>query len=301
MENSNLLLSKFLFIKGKESVDLNNSMSCGLAISLFQDAVEMLLWAIVKTNNTNPKETFMGLWESLEKSGIILPFKAKMLELNKARVGFKHYGNLPDPQEAVKYCIYTEEFLIESMSSILQINFNELSISDLITNENVKKKIKAAELEFEQDNYHNCVTLCGEAEALALKPLYDLFPSCKLDTSRVINVCDKDDRKADILKKIFSGIESSVNNQRTLLLMSLTNMDIYNFVKFKSIMPHTQMTAGGTFYYRYDKTDFTKDDAKYCLVQVIRIALALQDKIFKNTQNDMQSMIKTIRSIRTAF
>ena len=42
---------------------------------------------------------------------ISLPFKVKILELNKSRVNFKHYGNLPDISEAKKFKAYTEEFL----------------------------------------------------------------------------------------------------------------------------------------------------------------------------------------------
>ena len=56
--------------------------------------------------NASQKETFNGLWKSLEKHGITLPLKAKMLELNEAYLGFKHYETLSDPQEAVTYYIY---------------------------------------------------------------------------------------------------------------------------------------------------------------------------------------------------
>ncbi|MFB0556132.1 MAG: hypothetical protein ACETWQ_22750 [Phycisphaerae bacterium] len=48
-----LLLSKFLFQKGEDALDLRTSLACGVAISQFQDAVEMFLWTTIKEKNIN--------------------------------------------------------------------------------------------------------------------------------------------------------------------------------------------------------------------------------------------------------
>ncbi len=92
-----LLLCKRLFNEGMTFAKRSDSVSNGIAISLFQDSVEICVWAIIKDKNIQVKDgaPFTGYIEAIQKAGLILPQVAKINELNKARVNFKHYGNLP--------------------------------------------------------------------------------------------------------------------------------------------------------------------------------------------------------------
>ena len=100
-----LLLCKRLFSEGSFYADRTDSISSGISISLFQDAVEMYVWTLIKEKNIIIKDgaSFTSNLEVVQKTGIQLPQAAKLIELNKARVGFKHYGNLPDSTEVTKY------------------------------------------------------------------------------------------------------------------------------------------------------------------------------------------------------
>jgi len=147
-----LLLAKYLYQKGNEILSRQNPISSGLAISLFQDSVEILIWTIAKEfeASVNDNEPFFRLWDSIKSAKknlnqTELPLKAKMIEMNKARVNFKHYGNLPDPSEALKFLAYTEEFLRTSMELFFNTKFGDVSFADLINNVQVKDKIKKAE------------------------------------------------------------------------------------------------------------------------------------------------------------
>lgn len=118
-----LLLTKRLFLEGCEFTRNLDSVSCGIAISLFQDAVEMYFWALVKDRSLPVKDsfTFTSNLDAIEKAGIAIPDRPKIIELNKARISFKHYGNLPAPDEATKFRTYTEDFLRVAASTHFQL------------------------------------------------------------------------------------------------------------------------------------------------------------------------------------
>jgi hypothetical protein len=104
-----LILSKWLFMQG-EQYCIDDPISAGLAISIFQDSVEMFIWSLIKKFDVEVDKItpFYKYFELIKKSQNNrnkdeLPLKAKMLELNNARVGFKHFGNLPDAREAQKF------------------------------------------------------------------------------------------------------------------------------------------------------------------------------------------------------
>ena len=89
---------------------------------------------------------FTTLLDKVEKSSEgTLPHKAKMIELNKARVGFKHYGNLPASSEAEKFRSYTYDFLVVASQRYLEVDFEKVSLSSLISDPKVRNHIEAAE------------------------------------------------------------------------------------------------------------------------------------------------------------
>jgi lantibiotic modifying enzyme len=125
-----LLLSKRFFQQGELFSQGNDPISTGIAISFFQDSVELLVWLIIKEFSIDVKETesFTSLLDKVEKDltqrGKSLLHKAKILELNKARVNFKHYGNLPASSESEKFRAYTESYLRTAFEVCFDMNFD---------------------------------------------------------------------------------------------------------------------------------------------------------------------------------
>ena len=143
-----VLIAKRLFSIGSTYSEEADPLSAGLAISLFQDSVELLVWCIAKHHSVAVKDNdaFTSLLEKIERiSPDGVPHKAKMLELNKARVGFKHYGNLPASSESTKFRSYTQDFLVISCQRFLGINFDEVSLSSLIQIQKVREHVQNAE------------------------------------------------------------------------------------------------------------------------------------------------------------
>lgn len=82
---------------------------------------------------------------ALASAGHKLEDRSKLLELNKARVAFKHYGILPASGEAVKFQTYAEDFLRSGMRNMFDVTFDTLSVSDLVAFQDVREHLKEAE------------------------------------------------------------------------------------------------------------------------------------------------------------
>ena len=67
MDTKQLVISKYLFQKGRDTLRRGDTISPGLAVSLFQDAAEMFLRAVAKLVDADvkEKESFEGFWEKM--------------------------------------------------------------------------------------------------------------------------------------------------------------------------------------------------------------------------------------------
>ena len=65
-----LLLSKWLFMKGEQHCVDNDPVSAGLAISLFQDAIEIFIWSLVKKfdSQVNEKTPFLQYFDKIKQA-----------------------------------------------------------------------------------------------------------------------------------------------------------------------------------------------------------------------------------------
>jgi hypothetical protein len=285
-----LLLAKYLFQKGKEILNEQNPFSCGLALSLLQDSAEIIIWTIAKEREATvtDNEPFSKLWDSIKSAKknldqVELPLKAKMIEMNKARVNFKHYGILPDPSEAVKFLGYMEEFLRASMELFFDIKFDDVSLADLINNLHIKEKIKKAEQYLTEGNTLESVKECAEVENLISEPLYNIFPQVDRNLSRASLLFDRE--KATEARNVFQYISEYLNALRTLGIASMLNITLPDYLRFRVIIPNVSKTQSGSYRTVYKRTEYSREEADFCLKYVINYALAVQDKLSKRTQD----------------
>lgn len=154
-----VLLSKRLFQEASQFAERQDAVSCGLSISLLQDAVEMFVWALVKVKGLPVKDLspFTTNLDALQKNGITIPETPRLLELNKARVGFKHYGNLPAPTEAQKFRTYVEDFFRSATQTHFGKEFDQLSLVDLVPYLDVQARLRVAEEHIKQSHFQEAV------------------------------------------------------------------------------------------------------------------------------------------------
>lgn len=192
-----LLLTKRFFQEGEKLSLENSSYSAGLAISLFQDSIESVIWLATKELGLDVKENesftqlLSKVHQELENKSIKIPLKAKIQELNKARVSFKHYGILPDISEANKFRGYAESYLRTIFELYFQKDFDDISMSDLIESDEIRLLIKQAEKDLSSKDYKSCVSGIARAKAILFYKIKLLIPEVDKNLVNVATLFDR--------------------------------------------------------------------------------------------------------------
>lgn len=244
-----LLLCKRLMIEGASFSERSDPVSSGMAISLLQDSVEMLVWALVKLMDIPVKEkdsTFTSNLEALQRKGLTIPLKAKLIELNKARVGFKHYGNLPATEEATKYLAYVEDFLRTTFREHFGVGFDEVSIVDLVVFEGERERMKAAESLMAGKNFEQAAIELAIARSMLFGRLKNFVP----EVPRKIEDADSSFSFLSEIRGVgrvsgFKEVANYLNVLREASLASLLRLSLQDYNFIRSDLPAARQMADG--------------------------------------------------------
>jgi hypothetical protein len=278
-----LLLTKRLFQEGEKYSSSNDPISAGLAISLFQDSVESVIWLATKELGVNVKdnESFTGLLDKVHqeldaKKSIKIPLKAKILELNKARVNFKHYGILPDVSQASKFSGYTENYLITIFELYFNKDFNDISMSDLIASDEVRLLIKQAEENLSIKDYNSCVAEIAKAKTILFYKIKLFIP--EVDRN-MVNVAVLFDREiSSQIRNVFKYMSDYMNLLREISIVNLCGVSVKEYSHFIKIVPYAVVLGDGNFQVTHAfNNNYTEADAKFLLKFIIDLALKIQN------------------------
>ena len=284
MSEKQVLLVKYLFEKAYEVFDPNDPFACGLSISLMQDSIEAMIWTIIKEYNApiKPRDSFEQLWDSIPKAEQNkekkeLPLRAKMVELNKARVNFKHFGNLPDATDATKFISYTEEFLKKVTRDFLYIDFEEISYADLIIKEHIKKIIKTAEEEYKKENWEQALIECADAEQIALSSLNMLFPTVDYNLKKAGNAFSQTNSRGP--NEVFNYISGYLESLRNVSIVNLTGVKLPEYLRFKSLIPQVCRTYNGKRHVTVRRYKIKENEVVFCIKYVTDFLIKVQNNI----------------------
>lgn len=175
-----LLLSRRLCELGCENLSSVNDLSLAIGVNLLQDSVETFLLAVSEYLNAGvTASTKYDQYFDLINTKISpkeLPFRIKLVALNKLRVNSKHYGLTPALSEVQGLVETVREFLDETTKSILNLLFSTISLIDLLIDGEHKELLKAAEQAFESGNFADCLIGCRKAIFIRIESHYDAAP-----------------------------------------------------------------------------------------------------------------------------
>lgn len=277
MDFRQLEISKYLFQKGREELKKKDSLSSGLAVSLFQDSIEILLWTIAKhvEADVREKEAFEAYWEKIKTAKNNpqrneVPFKAKILELNKARVNFKHYGIVPTLDDVIRFETYAEECLEKSFKSFFGIEMEDVSLAHLITDQAIRDKVISSHNLFKEGKIIDTIISCADVESIISDKLEGVFPPVNSGIKKVNRFLEFAGRSSAISAQgVFDYIYNYLKLLRSLGICSLLRLNISNYLKFKRIY----LAA----FNRHE--NLTESDALFCLEYVTDYALIVQEVI----------------------
>jgi hypothetical protein len=277
-----LLLTKRLFQEGEKYSLQNDPISAGIAISLFQDSVESVIWLATKELglDVKEKENFTVLLDKvdqeLDKLSIKIPLKAKILELNKARVNFKHYGILPDISEANKFHGYAETYLRTIFELYFKKDFDDISMSDLIASDEVRLLIKQAEKNLSIKDYNACVAEIARAKAILFYKMKFFIP--EVDRN-IVNIASFFDRQiSSEVRNVFKYMSDYMNMLRDISIINLCGVSAKEYNHFIKKLPYAVIFGDGNFQINHKfNNNYTEKDAKFFLNFIIDLALKIQN------------------------
>lgn len=277
-----LLLTKRLFEEGEKYSLQNDPISAGLAISLFQDSVESVIWLVTKDLglNVKEKESFTVLLDKVhqeldDNQSIKIPLKAKVQELNKARVSFKHYGILPDVSQANKFHGYTEAYLRTIFELYFKKDFDDISMSDLIASDEIRLLIKQAEKNLSTKDYKSCVDEIAKAKAKLFYKIKFFIPEVDINLVNVANLFDKPISYQ--IRKVFKYMSDYMKILREISIINILGISVKEYNHFSQMLPHASFFGVGNIQVIHKFNNYTEEDTKFLLKFIIDLALKIQE------------------------
>ena len=286
-----LAFIRYLYSNGVEQSRQPLPMGASSVLTL-HDSVEMFLQLAAEHVNAgaDKRTDFDKYFVLIDNAlgGTKLFGKASMLRLSTARVGLKHYGNLPAQQDIESYRSSVTSFFEDNTSLVFGVDFKNISMADLVQSANAQANLKEATDLMAQGRY-------GEAlQKIALafdhltrdyedskrgghrrSPFY-FGQSLTFETSFHMGV--KDRKLASFIDKVQESVKALQSAVRILSL----GLDYRRYVKFNELVPKVVWMLDGSVHV-LERSNLlrTEEDCRFCFDFVIEAAIRLQEFDFE--------------------
>lgn len=284
-----LSIIKLLFKSGIEQSKQSESISF-FSILSFHDSIEMFLKLACEYKQIkSEKLSFIEYWDSLPH----LTLKESMRNLNSRRVNLKHKGLIPAKIEVEASRINTIDFFEQNTKNTFGIEFDEISLLNLIKFEKTKNLLILSENELNKGNFKESI----KNSTIAFEELLEEYKENKIGTwdknlfnfpdrirlsssinSRMNN--NKDNRLDDAVREINKKFE---HLERALEIISF-GFDFRKYSKFKMFSSNFYKTTNGEylFYGKEEENNFTYENSDFSLDFVLECSLKLQEFDYEN-------------------
>jgi hypothetical protein len=175
-----IILARHLFELGVNASKSTNEKFLFAAINLLQDSVEAFLLAVADHVSAGIDQSthFDKYFDLINKkiSPNELPFRNKLIRVNKLRINSKHYGIQPARDEVSRLFQSVRDFFEETSQSLLGTNFSTASVVDLLSDCEVKELLIEAKTFLEAHEYAECAINCRKAIYIELEREFDISP-----------------------------------------------------------------------------------------------------------------------------
>lgn len=138
-----LLDAKLLLEHGITHMKDTTRMGKLLAIHHAHQAVELSMRIKAEQFKENPY-SYPDIKKALKGHDVNIPYEHTMDELNTTRILAQHYGQPPEDSAVIKLVTVAKEFLIDFWRKEFSVNYDDVSLTSLISDEQIKKLIDGA-------------------------------------------------------------------------------------------------------------------------------------------------------------
>ena len=171
-----LVTSRHLYYMAKHEIESEQTIRLFSGVNLLHDSIEASLYAFAVRTGTKTRPDIMQTYDDISTalSPKSLPFRSKIVELNRIRVDSKHYGIRPDRKVVAGLLVAMTEFLKESVETVFGVNFLTVSLLDLLEDGDHKERLSAAQIAFDNQEYLSCLIGCRKVIYLLFERYYDI-------------------------------------------------------------------------------------------------------------------------------
>lgn len=287
-EIERLVFIKHLYSQASDQSNMYRPMSAA-SILLFHDVVELFLnlsldhleiFFIDNKRTTTP--SFMGYFQKIGEKYPLLAADG-MDKLNTVRVGLKHHGVLPDESEIKNAREAVKAFLEKNTIGIFGIDFNAISMSELIQNKSISELIRSADEHLQKDEREEAL----EAISKAFNQMGEVYGDNYLRPRIKSNHLDFGKYNThdimfamDVVSSINNMNESMMTIFSTLIPLSL-GFDFQKLQKFNNIVPLSTKDEKGNYeviwFSNNSRPNVTKNDIKFCIDFIIECTVRMQE------------------------
>jgi hypothetical protein len=246
--NAKYILERAFSIQA-ERCEMNQS----ICVLLMHDAVELLMIAVLDhLDVTVPKKReFMDFWSLVKQATQQdAPDKTAMESLNTIRVGLKHKGVSPNPNEVRDLLTRSKGFFENVLKSLCGVSYADVSLIDLVPDKEVRAIMIEARRKFlSGDKDHAMVELQVAFHKLQE---HDGKTLPKLHAPKAPNL-PSELRQAGwdrYLDQLHSFMESTASVTNALML----GIDPYRYSDFVRSAPALQWTMAGSYTALFSRT-----------------------------------------------
>jgi hypothetical protein len=159
-----LTIARYLFQMGVEQSHRSEPFAA-LAISPLHDAAELFLQAGLehRQGTLTGNKDFLSYWPAIQQTSRMLSRYEQMKRFNRARVMFKHDGTLPAQAEVQNFRQIVGSFFEENSPILFGLEFSDISLSGLVSNELVRTSLQLAEKAIRDSDCKSALTEAAKA------------------------------------------------------------------------------------------------------------------------------------------
>lgn len=241
-----LVNAKYVLERASSIQAERNEMSISLSVLLMHDAVELLMVAILDHLNIADmkKREFKDFWPfAKQASGIDAPDKMAMERLNTVRVALKHSGILPNPAEARSLLARTKGFFENVLTLYCDKSYSDISMIDLVTNEEVQNLVKNARDKFKAGDKDHAMVDLKVAFHKVRHPEGSIIPGI---VPPKMPSLPNEMRRAG-WESYLNSLHSFMQNSATVTNSLMLGIDPVEYSRFVTVGPTLQWTMAGTY------------------------------------------------------
>lgn len=289
---------KYLYIKGEEQSRQAEVVS-GFSILAFHDALEMFLMLVYEYQDPEKAKKYKTIDDYLGSiTGITMKESAK--SLNECRNSLKHHGLLPAKKEIDKHRINTHSFLKENAATLLKLDFDTISLIDLVSFDECKKHLIEAQAKRDDGKWFESIANTRKA-FIALLDEFEQSKKYWYNSIFNIGIKPRDSYKEFLRDNFknnkvwyeawFNDVDKTINALRDTVKIISIGIDYKQYALFNTIAPEVWRMSDGSLNVRESEDYFNgrinanKELCDFCINFIIDSAIKFKESDYEITSH----------------